>query len=295
MTKDSFSAYNPIINFIFYIGAIVCGMFFIHPAFLACAVTLSMAYYLTIKGRGGLKAVLGMIPLWAALSIINPLFNTRGEIILFTYFSGRPYTMEALCYGMALGGMFVTIIMWFLSYNAVMTSDKFIYIFGRAIPSISLILTMVLRLVPNYQKKISQIAGARKCVGKGMESGSKLEVAKDGITIVSTLTGWAFEGGIITADSMRARGYGLGKRTSFSIYSFSARDRLMVIFMIALLVLILVCGLSGGALAEYTPKINIAKNIYTIVGSIAYFIFLSIPTALNIMEDLTWHILRSKI
>lgn len=46
---DTFSGYSPIINFTFYIGAIVCGMFFIHPVFLACAVVLSAAYYLTIK------------------------------------------------------------------------------------------------------------------------------------------------------------------------------------------------------------------------------------------------------
>ena len=145
-SRDTFSAYSPVINFIFYIGAIACGMFFIHPAFLACAVVLSAAYYLTIKGGKGIKVVLGMIPVWIALSVINPLVNTRGDIVLFTYFGDRPYTFEALCYGMAVGAMFVSVIMWFLSYNAVMTSDKFIYLFGRAIPSASLILTMVLRL-----------------------------------------------------------------------------------------------------------------------------------------------------
>ena len=294
-SQDTFSAYSPIINFIFYIGAIICGMFFIHPAFLVCAVILSAAYYLTIRGSRGIKMVLGMIPVWIALAVINPLVNTRGSIVLFTYFNGRPYTLEALCYGIALGAMFVSVILWFMSYNSVMTSDKFIYLFGKTLPSASLILTMVLRLVPNYQKKIKQIAGARKGIGKGADSESKREKAEDGLTIVSALTSWAFEGGIITADSMRSRGYGTGKRTNFSIYKFETRDRLLLIIMLLLLAAVFLCGLKGGTTAAYTPDISLASNQWTVFGAIAYFIFLAIPTALNLLEALTWHILRSKI
>lgn len=293
--QDTFSAYSPIINFIFYIGAIICGMFFIHPAFLVCAVILSAAYYLTIRGSSGIKMVLGMIPVWIALAVINPLVNTRGSIVLFTYFNGRPYTLEALCYGIALGAMFVSVILWFMSYNSVMASDKFIYLFGKTLPSASLILTMVLRLVPNYQKKIKQIAGARKGIGKGADSESKREKAEDGLTIVSALTSWAFEGGIITADSMRSRGYGTGKRTNFSIYKFETRDRLLLIIMLLLLAAVFLCGLKGGTTAAYTPDISLASNQWTVFGAIAYFIFLAIPTALNLLEALTWHILRSKI
>lgn len=293
--QDTFSAYSPIINFIFYIGAIICGMFFIHPAFLVCAVILSAAYYLTIRGSRGIKIVLGMIPVWIALAVINPLVNTRGSIVLFTYFNGRPYTLEALCYGIALGAMFVSVILWFMSYNSVMTSDKFIYLFGKTLPSASLILTMVLRLVPNYQKKIKQIAGARKGIGKGADSESKREKAEEGLTIVSALTSWAFEGGIITADSMRSRGYGTGKRTNFSIYKFETRDRLLLIIMLLLLAAVFLCGLKGGTTAAYTPDISLASNQWTVFGAIAYFIFLAIPTALNLLEALTWHILRSKI
>ena len=293
--QDTFSAYSPIINFIFYIGAIICGMFFIHPAFLVCAVVLSAAYYLTIRGSRGIKIVLGMIPVWIVLAVINPLVNTRGSIVLFTYFNDRPYTFEALCYGIALGAMFVSVILWFMSYNSVITSDKFIYLFGKTLPSASLILTMVLRLVPNYQKKIKQIAGARKGIGKGADSESKREKAEDGLTIVSALTSWAFEGGIITADSMKSRGYGTGKRTNFSIYKFETRDRLLLIIMLLLLAAVFLCGLKGGTTAAYTPDISLASNQWTVFGAIAYFIFLAIPTALNLLEALTWHILRSKI
>ena len=294
-TTDTFSGYSPIINFIFYIGAILCGMFFIHPAFLACAVVLSAAYYVTIRGLAALRLILGMFPIWIAIALINPLLNTNGPTVLFTYFGDRPYTLEALYYGMALGAMFVSIILWFASYNAVMTSDKFIYLFGRLIPAVSLVLTMVLRLVPNYQRKIHQIAGARKCIGKGADSDDKREKAEDGLTILSALTTWAFEGGIVTADSMRCRGYGCGKRTNFSIYTFEARDKLLMLIMMFLLSLIFTAAAKGGMQTTYTPDLMIADEVWTVIGCISYMIFLAVPTALNILEEITWHILRSRI
>ena len=78
---------------------------------------LSAAYYLTIRGIGGLKMVLGMVPVWLAMSFLNPLLNTGGQTVLFTYFGNRPYTLEALYYGMALGAMLITILLWFASVS----------------------------------------------------------------------------------------------------------------------------------------------------------------------------------
>ena len=40
MNRDAFAEYHPLINFLFYIGALVGGMFFLHPAFVLCAVFL---------------------------------------------------------------------------------------------------------------------------------------------------------------------------------------------------------------------------------------------------------------
>ncbi len=297
MSKDVFTTYNPIINFVFFMGAVALGMFFVHPAFLTCSLLLSFSYYLTVHGRKGIKFVLGMIPLFVILSVINPLFNTGGDTVLFTYFGGRAYTLEALLYGIALSAMFVSVMVWFASYNAVMTSDKFLYIFGKAAPSVSLVLSAILRLIPNFRRKAVQIAGARKCIGKAGEAGRRKEKIENGMTVMSTLTTWALEGGIVTADSMRSRGYGSGKRTNFAIYRLDGRDILLIIIMAALITAVLVCAALGGMKASYLPGIEIsgADNIYTVAGTITYFVFLAIPTSLNITEEIIWRILRSRI
>ena len=293
--RDAFLDCHPVVNFIFYIGALVMGMCFVHPAYLCCSLFLSMAYYVTVK-KTWLVYLMGMAGLFACLSVINPLFNTLGETVLFTYF-GRAYTLEALCYGMAVGAMFVTILNWFATYNVVMTSDKFLFCFGKLAPSVSLILTMVLRLIPSFQKKSEQIAGARRCIGKSIEYGTTYEKAEHGMIIVSALTSWALEGGVIMADSMRSRGFGTGKRTAFSVYRMKKSDKTLIGLMFVLLTLIIICAMHDGMEVVYIPSMHISgiENRWTVTGGICYMIFLSIPTALHIWEELTWHILRSKI
>lgn len=287
---------HPFVNLLFYIGAMVMGMCFWHPAYLACSLVLSFLYLGLLKQKIA-KYLLEMGGLFIVLSVINPLFNTYGETILFRYLNGRPYTLEALYYGIALAAMFISVITWFASYNYVMTSDKFLYCFGRVAPSVSLILTMVLRLVPGFQKKAVQISGARKCIGMSIENGSNYEKAEHGLIIVSALTSWALEGGVVMADSMRSRGFGSGKRTSFFIYKMKKSDRYLIGYMLILQTIIILCVCFGGMDAVYTPELYIVgrENPWMLTGIVSYFLFLSIPTVLHMKEEITWHILKSRI
>ena len=271
-------------------------MCFSHPLFLLCAFLLSVSYYWILKKNVG-RYLLRMVFVFAAISLINPIFSTYGETVLFSCFRGRPYTFEALCYGISIGAMFATIMTWFASYNEVMTSDKFLYCFGKLAPAVSLILTMVFRLVPSFQKKTEQIAGARRCIGMSVENGTKKEKIEHGMTIVSALTSWALEGGVVMADSMRSRGFGSGKRTSFSIYRFKQSDRTLLFIMSIAIVLTIICAWKGGMDVEFFPTISMKtlNNCWTIVGLVSYFTFLSIPTVLHILEEIKWYILKSKI
>ena len=297
MSRDTFSTYHPGITFLFFIAAIVFGMCFIHPAFWISSCVLSAVYAVTIKGGRVVKLLLIMLIVFAVVSLVNPLFTVDGSHVLAVLPWGRPYTLEALCYGMAAGGMFVTVLLWFSSYNAVMSSDKFLYLFGRMIPSIALVLTMILRLVPLFQTKAKQIAGARKCVGMISGASSNKDKINHGMTVTSALTSWALEGGIITADSMQSRGFGSGKRTTFSIYRMNSRDMILLAVMVLLAGAVLVCAIKGGMKTAYIPHIELTgtESPYMVAGIIAYIIFMAIPTILNIAEAVRWHYLKSGI
>lgn len=238
---------------------------------------------------------MSMIPLFLVVSFLNPFFNTMGEKILFTYLNEKSYTLEALLYGMALSAMLITVLLWFASYNEIMTSDKFLYCFGKITPSVSLVLTMILRYVPLYQKKVSQISTARTCIGKGVGSGTHSEKMQHGLTVLSSLTSWALEGGIGTGDSMLSRGYGVGKRSYFSVYRWQIRESALLGYMMILMGVMLGCYIKGNINVTYTPKLQFSADKYTWIAMGAYTLFLLIPIIIEIREKLIWYILKSKI
>ena len=291
MKRDAFSACHPAVNFIFFLGAIGFGVVIQHPAYLAAAWGAAALYYLLLKGRRGWAMLLGMVPLFLVLSAVNPLFNHLGEHVLCRVF-GKPYTLEALCYGMAVAAMFVVMMLWFGCYSVVMTGDKFTSLFGDLIPSLSLLLVMVFRLVPNLLRKARQISGARRSLGMGRGAGGR-EKLTEAATVLGALTDWALEGSIITADSMRARGYGTAKRSSFVIYRMTGRDWGLLAAELVLAGLVIAFAAGGGVAAAYTPALDIAP--VSVPGLAAYCAYLLIPTALHLKEVLQWHILRSGI
>lgn len=294
--NDPFSKCHPAVNFLFFVGAIAFAALIQHPAYLAVGLGCGCVYYLLLHGRKGIKLPLAMIPLFLFLTFINPLFNTRGETVLFLLL-GRPYTMEALLYGAAVAGIFVNMILWFGCYNKVLTSDKFTSLFGSLIPSISLLLVMVFRMVPNLLRKASQLSGTRRSVGKGLDETSGTgEKLRSGAAILDALTNWALEGSIVTGDSMRARGYGATRRSSFMIYRLGSLDWILLILLPALVAAVIVFACLGSTAAEFTPQLRIAPvTSDNMSGLIAYSIYLLIPTILHGKEALQWHISRSRI
>ncbi len=292
MEHDAFSKRHPAVNFLFFLGAIGCGVVIQHPAYLIAEIVAGGVYYLLLSGKKGCKSILAMIPLFLFLTAINPLFNTYGETVLFHIFR-RPYTFEALLYGAAIAAMFVSMLLWFGCYNKVLTGDKFTSLFGNLIPAISLLLVMVFRMVPNFMRKTQQIIGARKSIGKGAgEAATNKEKLSDGMTALGSLTSWALEGSVVTGDSMRARGYGTVKRSSFMIYRMTATDWILLAVQIALLALVILAACFGQLNTAFTPELSVAPVSWGIAPYIAYLL---IPTVMHIKEALQWHISRSKI
>lgn len=289
MTHDAFSRCHPAVNFLFFVAAIGCGMVIQHPAYILAGVVCGGVYFCLLSGRRGFARIGMLLPLPILTAVLNPLINHRGKAVLFLVM-GKPYTLEALCYGLALGGIFLVMMLWFGCYSAVLTSDKFTSLFGSLIPSLSLLLVMVLRLIPAFTRKTKQVLDARRAIGMGAEqTGSLRQKLRSGMTVLSALTSWALEGSIITADSMRSRGYGCGKRTSFRLYRMTGRDWVLLILIGGLFCLVI---LAGGTDASYTPVMKAAPLGW---GFPAYCALLLIPTIFEGKEAVAWHISISKI
>ena len=295
--KDEFSSFHPIINFFFFVVVILFTMFVMHPVFLVISLVAAATYSIYLNGK---KAILfnlcGMLPLLLLSTIVNPLFNHQGATILTYFSSGNPLTLESIIYGLAAATMFVSVIMWFSCYNAVMTSDKFIYLFGRLIPSISLIFSMVLRFVPKFTSQAKKISAAQKCIGRDISNGNMRERIRNGLKIISILTTWALENGIETADSMRSRGYGLPGRTSFSIFRFSTRDKLVLGLLLLVTIFLFVAIAAKKIFIVYYPLISLNENtVLAVAVYVTYTLLCFFPLIFDVVEDLRWRALKSRI
>jgi energy-coupling factor transport system permease protein len=293
--RDVFSSYHPLVNFLYFGMVLLFTMTFMHPICLiislVCAITYSS--YLS-GGKAVRRSILYMLPVFLIFALLNPVFSHEGATILTYFPSGNPLTLESIVFGLAAATMLVCVITWFSCYNDVMTSDKFIYLFGRIIPSMSLVLSMTLRFVPKFKAQIKIVSNAQKCAGRDISNGRFLDKVKNGVTILSIMVTWALENAIETADSMKSRGYGLRGRTAFSVYRFDRRDKIALFYLLALGAYIVIGACFGGLKWKFYPTFDgAAFGFFPASLYLSYLILCLTPLILNVMEDRKWNALRS--
>ena len=268
-----------------------------HPLAQLISLVCAIVYVVSMQGRKSVGFLLKFcLPLMLLTAIINPVFNHEGQTILLYFANGNPLTLESILYGVSSGCMMITLLLWFSAFSSVMTTDKFIYLFGKVIPALSLVLSMTLRFVPRFKMQMKNVADAQRCIGKDVSSTSLLSRTKTAITIVSVMITWSLENAIETADSMKSRGYGLKGRTAFSVYRFEDRDKYALVWLVFCFLYILAGVLVSAFGFRYFPDIKYLNfDISTIPFYIIYFGLCITPVVLNTAEDRKWKTIYSKM
>ena len=281
-----FEACHPAVNLI-YFAAVIFGMLaFQHPVFLLISFLCAFAY--SIKRNGGKALVfnLCLIPCIVAFALYYSGYHHFGMTVLRQNFIGNNMTVEALVYGIVLGVSLSGVVIWMSCVYSVFSSDKVVYLFGKASPRLSLFLAILLRMVPRIKGEAKRIHTARRGLGKGIDQGSLWQRLKNGIRIFSMLISWTIGSFATMSDSMRSRGSMLRGRTAFSIYRFDHRDRAYVVVLFACLTLTIMAILLGLTDMVYDPLIvwNPIKacNILFYAG---YAILCLMPLMLELWTD----------
>jgi energy-coupling factor transport system permease protein len=205
-------------------------------------------------------------------------------------FTGNPVTLESVIYGMAAAGIICAVLLWFSSFNVIMTEDKLLAVVGTIMPHVAMLLAMVFRFVPKLVRQGKSVADANKALGmktKGLKN--KIKTQMDIFSITAT---WALENSVDTADSMKARGYGAGKRTSYNNYKIEMRDVAVILWIVILSATVCIGIGKGAATTYYYPVIQIKNNILVYISYTALCIT---PILIDIREAVRWHRLRLKI
>ena len=294
---DRFGKYHPLVNFLYFTLVIGFSMALNHPLAQGISLACAMIYAVQAEGRkAALFTLKWCLPIMLLTAFMNPAFSHEGVTILLYFPTGNPLTLESILYGLSAGTMIATVMLWFLNFNRVITSDKFIYLFGRIIPAMSLVLSMTLRFIPKFKAQLDAVVDAQKSVGRDISEGSLWRRTRIAVTVLSIMVTWALENAIESADSMKSRGYGLPGRTAFSIYRFDDRDKLALLFL-GYCGLYLLAGMIVSAFGfRYFPGIrHVGLNAVTLSFQFVYLMLCLMPVALNRAEEKKWKAIHSKM
>ncbi len=188
--------------------------------------------------------MLWQAPLVLILAIANPLFVSAGSTELFRIGLHAVY-LEALCYGLCQGLMLVNVLLAFSIAARVVSSDKVLCVLGNATPTLALMISMTMRLVPQFVRRGKAIADTQKActaaasarcactssasscsTGARPDANDASRSAKprraalaNSLRLSTVLMSWGMEDSLETADAMRARGWGAAtKRTTYQRY-----------------------------------------------------------------------------
>lgn len=291
--NDAFNKIHPFTGLLYFAVVIGFSMFFMNPVCITLSLCCSLLSAVIINGKRALGlTVKFIIPMILLVMIINPVFNHRGATII-TYLPWQnPLTLEAILYGIASAVMFSSVILWFSVFNTVMTSDKIICLFGRIIPSLSLVISMTLRFVPRFVSKFKELKSARITPQKqGFIIKMKILLSE-----LSVMLSWSLERSVESADSMKSRGYGIKGRTAYNIYKFRKTDVIIITaLIISALTMILLIVLGVGKYSFY-PVFKIEfSGAFSVLFYVIYLGIMLIPSITIAWEGLKWKQLQSKI
>jgi len=291
MILKTFSSYHPLAILLYFIAVIGLTMFSMHPIYLFISLINSFFLAATLQGFKVLsKSLAYSFVVFLVISISNPFFTHNGLTVLL-YVNDKPITLEAFFYGVTVATMLIAVVFWFNSLNKILTSEKIIYLFGRIIPSIALIIAMTLRLIPKARHQLVIIRSSQTAMGTGHKTGTIFQRIKAGNRIISILITWMLENGVDTANSMKARGYGLSPRSSYSSYRFKAEDFILFFCILFLSLAMIWSNINSINSFYYYPKIaNVEVTTTSILYYIAFFILSALPIAINALSAINFSI-----
>ena len=280
-----FASYHPAVAFAFLACAIVLSMATLHPVFTPLSFLGALVCSLVVRGaRDTGRSFIWALPLWVVVTLANPLFSASGSTELFRLGPSAIYA-ESLAYGACSGAMLAAVFLWFSSYAACMNSANSMALFGNILPVLSLVVSQVMRLVPQFVARGREIAAAQDAVGAASAS-TKAAQVKGRLRIVSVLMSWGMEDGIERSDAMRARGYGAKlRRSTYKRYRFGAADTAVVLLVGVLAAFAAGCAAAVCSSYSFYPQMSEVGAWWRYVP---YALLMLLPLGLQVREWWLW-------
>ncbi len=253
--KSEYAKRHPIVIALYIAVCVVWTMIIRHPVPLLLSLAASGIYCVILNGiRSWCRELVAGIVMLFFAAVILPLFSHRGVTPLF-YINGMAVTWESVYYGLIMTVMLMAVLQWCRVAGSLIDSEKILYLTGKTLPSIGLMLMMIFRTIPLLRERYRQIHEAQ--TGLGMAGGDAPLAGRIRRLLreLSVMISWTLEDSIEVSVSMESRGYRTGKRTWFHLFHFQREDLYWCLLIGMTFAGMYICQFRGEFAAYYFPEI----------------------------------------
>lgn len=318
---------HPAVYILYYILWLVFLFMFNNPFYIIASYVAIIALICLQGIRNEFKNSIKMvIPMAVLIFILNPILYHEGAHRI--YLIGSFFiTVEATFYGCIMAATLLLVLLLFSSYNASVSYQEMLYIFSKKFSNLSMVMVMALRFIPLLNSRTIELSEVNKLnsddlsnfdnleklnnlsdsidnlkskVKKSKDGSADLEDAEDKlsfgdkvkntVSVFAIVISWSLEESMLTAKSMKARAYGVAKRTNYLKFDLNLIDYVLFALIIISFV-VSVLGLSAGyGRIDIYPVIKFSftelpLNIYFL----AFVVFLCPLIILEIYEKYLWY------
>lgn len=269
----------------FYLAVCVLTMSAFHPVLVAISFFAGVACSMLQRGvRETFSSFAWQLPLVLLICVANPLFSASGSTELLRVGVVVVYS-ESLAYGACMGLLFVSTLLWLGCAFRVLTFDKIMALTGNAAPTVTLMLSMTGRLVPELVRRGKLVSDVQEaCTAAHAEAGRKNRLKRT--RLMSVLVGWSLEDSLETADTMRARGWSrYRKRSVYRRRAFRRRDTMALFFVVALAVLDVVVAVQMVSSFSFYP--TMAPLVFDL-RYVLYALLFALPSLVMLWRAWEW-------
>ncbi|MFZ5652129.1 MAG: energy-coupling factor transporter transmembrane component T [Bacillota bacterium] len=285
-----------------YLGTLlVLSLAFTNPLYL---LGILLVVALAIWAADGLDAWEGYLKIalfmTVMIMIINPLVVHAGQTVIWQgprvpVFGRLTISLEAICYGAAMGVRLLDIISVFCLYNLIVHPDKALNLFSRFAGRSVLIISLATRMFPAMVRDLENIRGVQQMRGVDFNRGTLKEKVRKYSVLVNILLLSSLEDSLEIAESMQARAFGSGPRTCYARNLWRPRDVLCLSGSVGAMGVGIWGLLHGFGDYNYYPQLDyLISGPGTVAVLLIVLFSLSIPVLIG-WGCGRWHYLKSKI
>lgn len=304
---------HPALSALYFSIAIASTMLIVHPVLSALSLAGALWLSCLIRGmRATGRTIVFMLPLSALIVLVNPFFSASGVTVV-AYALGRSITLESLAYGATMSMLICAVMVWCEDAACALDDEAVMALGGKILPRVSLIVSMVSRLIPTYMSRSHEISYTERAntaaYGTSPRASSRTEsrrslfsrtvghashTSSDGLVRRAArrfgiLLSWSLESSVQTADAMEAYGWRADRpRSVYRRRSLSSHDKACMAFVCMLAVGLTISAVFVCMGFSFFPRLASVTDVRFALPYGVVALFFALPSLFQIVEARIW-------